>query len=195
MWRVRDEGFRTGVHRVRGRRRRSGARRGAGLRRGAGQPEIAGLPTAGPLTDWGLPLARFAHDLCAVACVGTLLAAAVLAPATSPESARCLRAARGWALGWAFATLLSYVLTLSSFIPMPVAGLLAAPDMLAFGTELPQTRALLLVLAVTFVSAAATVLPKVPRWVPLAVAAFGLLPPAYVGHAASAGTTISPSPR
>lgn len=154
---------------------------------GAGQPEIAGLPTAGPLTDWGLPLARFAHDLCAVACVGTLLAAAVLAPAASPESARCLRAARGWALGWAVATLLSYVLTLSSFIPMPVADLLAAPDMLAFGTTLPQTRALLLVLAATFVTAAATVVPKAPRWVPLAVAAFGLLPPAYVGHAASAG--------
>ncbi|GAA1651332.1 cytochrome c oxidase assembly protein [Nonomuraea maheshkhaliensis] len=153
---------------------------------GAGAPPIAGLPAAGPVTDWGLPLARFAHELCAVACVGTALAA-VLAPAASPESARCLRAAGWWALGWAFSSLLGYVLTLSSFIPMPVAHLLAAPGLLSFGTDLPQTRALLVVTAVTFVVAVATMVPRLPRWVPVTVAVFGLLPPAYVGHAASAG--------
>ncbi|MEV0310814.1 cytochrome c oxidase assembly protein [Nonomuraea fuscirosea] len=153
---------------------------------GAGVPPIAGLPAAGPLTDWGLPLARFAHELCAVACVGTALAA-VLAPAVSPESARCLRAAGWWALGWAFAGLLGYVLTLSSFIPMPVADLLAAPGLLSVGTDLPQTRALLVVTAVTFVVAVATMAPRLPRWIPVAVAVCGLLPPAYVGHAASAG--------
>ncbi|WP_195900076.1 cytochrome c oxidase assembly protein [Nonomuraea cypriaca] len=153
---------------------------------GVGAPEIAGLPTAGALTDWGLPLARFAHDVCALACVGTLLGAAVLAPATSPESAWCLRAAGWWALGWAFATLVSYVLTLSDFFPMPVAEVVSAPHLLNFGTSLPQTQALLVVLAVTFVVAAATLVPRLPRWVPLVIAVFGLLPPAYVGHAASA---------
>ncbi|MEV4068142.1 cytochrome c oxidase assembly protein [Nonomuraea fuscirosea] len=153
---------------------------------GAGVPPIAGLPAAGPLTDWGLPLARFAHELCAVACVGTALAA-VLAPVASPESARCLRAAGWWALGWAFASLLGYLLTLSSFIPMPVADLLAAPGLLSVGTDLPQTRALLVVTAVTFVVAVATMAPRLPRWIPVAIAVCGLLPPAYVGHAASAG--------
>ncbi|WP_327580488.1 bifunctional copper resistance protein CopD/cytochrome c oxidase assembly protein [Nonomuraea sp. NBC_00507] len=152
---------------------------------GAGAPAIPGLPTAGPLTDWGLPLTRFLHVVCAVACVGTLLAA-VLAPAGSAEPARCLCAAGWWALGWAFTTLLSYVLTLSSFIPMPVAELLATPGRLNIGTLLPQTQALLVVLGVTFVVAAATYARRLPRWIPLAIAVFGLLPPAYVGHAASA---------
>ncbi|MFI6921863.1 cytochrome c oxidase assembly protein [Nonomuraea spiralis] len=153
---------------------------------GIGTVEVFGLPTAGPVTDWGLPLARFALDLCAVACVGTLLAASVLAPAGSPESARCLRAAGWWALGWAVAALAGYVLTLSSFIPMPVWNLLAEPGMLDFGTSLPQTQALLVVLVTTFGVAVATLVRGMPGWVPLALAAFGLLPPAYVGHAASA---------
>ncbi|MFI6180672.1 cytochrome c oxidase assembly protein [Nonomuraea sp. NPDC051191] len=153
---------------------------------GAGTVEVFGLPTAGPVTDWGLPLARLALDLCAVACVGTLLAASVLAPGGSPESERCLRAAGWWALGWAVAALAGYVFTLSSFIPMPVANLLAEPGMLDFGTSLPQTQALLVVLVTTFAVALTTLVRRLPAWVPLAVAAFGLLPPAYVGHAASA---------
>ncbi|MGP3964188.1 cytochrome c oxidase assembly protein [Nonomuraea sp. 3N208] len=152
---------------------------------GAGAPAIPGLPTAGPLTDWGLPLTRLIHVVCGVACVGTLLAA-LLAPAGSAEPARCLRAAGWWALGWAFTTLLSYVLTLSSFIPMPVAELLATPGRLNIGTLLPQTQALLVTLGVTFVVAAATFARRLPRWIPLAIAVFGMLPPAYVGHAASA---------
>ncbi|MFG1694276.1 cytochrome c oxidase assembly protein [Nonomuraea sp. NPDC049309] len=154
---------------------------------GAGAPRIAGLPTAGPVTEWGLPLARLAYEVCAAACVGTLLAACALAPATAPERGRCLRAAGWWALGWAFCSLLTYLLTLSSFIPMPVANLLAEPGMLGFGAGLPQTRALLLVVGITFVVATATMAPRLPRWPPLAFAVAGLLPPAYVGHAASAG--------
>ena len=72
----------------------------AALRFGGGivETEIAGLPSAGPFTDWGLPLARFCSDLCAVGCLGTLLAA-LLAPAAAPESAACTRAAGWWALG------------------------------------------------------------------------------------------------
>ncbi|MFI7134950.1 cytochrome c oxidase assembly protein [Nonomuraea sp. NPDC050153] len=150
---------------------------------GAIKPEIPGLPTAGPLTEWGLPLARFCYDLCAVGCVGTLTAA-LLAPASSPESLACRRAAGRWALGWALATALSYVLTLSNLIPLPVGALFASPDMLEFGVSIPQTQALLLVLAVTAVLGVSRRLPAGLR---LAVAVFGLLPPAYVGHAASAG--------
>ncbi|MEU0566852.1 cytochrome c oxidase assembly protein [Nonomuraea sp. NPDC005983] len=153
---------------------------------GAAEPEIVGLPTAGPLTSWGLPLVRFCYDLCAVACVGTLLAAVVLAPSTSPESAACVRAAGGWALGWAVTAVLSYVLTLSNIIPLPVANLLDSPDLLSFGTSIPQTQALLVVVAGAVVVTLFTRLRGVPRWIPLAIAAFALLPPAYVGHASSA---------
>ncbi|MGV9383153.1 cytochrome c oxidase assembly protein [Nonomuraea sp. NPDC003707] len=150
---------------------------------GAIKPELPGLPTAGPFTEWGLPLARFCFDVCAVGCVGTLVAA-LLAPASSPESRSCRRAAGWWALGWALATGLSYVLTLSNLIPLPAGALLASPDLLEFGTSIPQTQALLVVLAATVVVGLTWRLPSAVR---LAVAVFGLLPPAYVGHAASAG--------
>ncbi|MET9248207.1 cytochrome c oxidase assembly protein [Nonomuraea sp. NPDC003709] len=150
---------------------------------GAIKPELPGLPTAGPFTEWGLPLARFCFDVCAVGCVGTLVAA-LLAPASSPESRSCRRAVGWWALGWALATGLSYVLTLSNLIPLPAGALLASPDLLEFGTSIPQTQALLVVLAATVVVGLTWRLPSAVR---LAVAVFGLLPPAYVGHAASAG--------
>ncbi|MBB5776872.1 cytochrome c oxidase assembly protein [Nonomuraea jabiensis] len=150
---------------------------------GAIKPEFPGLPTAGPFTEWGLPLARFCFDACALGCVGTLTAA-LLAPASSPESRSCRRAAGWWALGWALATALSYVLTLSNLIPLPAGDLLASPDLLEFGTSIPQTQALLVVLAATAVAGLTWRLPPAVR---LAVAVFGLLPPAYVGHAASAG--------
>ncbi|MET7327506.1 cytochrome c oxidase assembly protein [Nonomuraea sp. NPDC005650] len=150
------------------------------------EPEIAGLPTAGSLTDWGLPLVRFCYNLCAVATVGTLLAAVVLAPAGSPEKATCVRAARRWALGWMLTAALSYPLTMSNILPLPVTDLLADPGLLRFGLTIPQSRALLPVLGAAMMVVLATRLPRLPGWVPLLVAVFALLPPAYVGHAATA---------
>ncbi|WP_433511564.1 cytochrome c oxidase assembly protein [Nonomuraea sp. CA-143628] len=152
---------------------------------GVSEPKIAGLPTAGPLTDWGLPLVRFCYNLCAVACVGTLLAAVLFAPAASPESAACVRAAGWWALAWAATAVLSYLLTLSNIIPLPVTNLLGSSDMLSFGMSFPQTQALLVVLVAAVVVAVLTHLPRLPKVIPLAIAAFAILPPAYVGHAAS----------
>lgn len=153
---------------------------------GAAEPEIAGLPTAGPLTDWGLPLVRFCYHLCAVATVGTLLAAAVLAPAGSPEKTACVRAAGRWALGWAVTILLSYLLTVSDVTALPATNLILSPDLLEFGMSIPQARVLLLVLAAAVVAGLATRLRRLPQGIPLVIAAFGLLPPTYVGHAASA---------
>ncbi|MFI7641166.1 cytochrome c oxidase assembly protein [Nonomuraea sp. NPDC049400] len=153
---------------------------------GARGPAIAGLPTAGPLTAWGMPLVRFCYHLCAVATVGTLLAAAVLAPLSSPQKAACLRAAGRWALGWAAAGLLSYLLTVSEVTALPVPNLLAAPELLAFSLSIPQARVLLLVAAMVAVAGVAARLPRLPAWIPLAIAAFSTLPPTYVGHAASA---------
>jgi putative copper resistance protein D len=161
----------------------------AALRFGGGivETEIAGLPSAGPFTDWGLPVARFCVNLCAVGCLGTLLAAAVLAPVTSPESIGCTRAAGWWALGWAASAAMSYLLTVSSIIPMPLADLLAFRELLSFGASSPQAQAMLLVLALATVLVPLTLLPRVPGWARLATAAFAILPPAYVGHAASSG--------
>ncbi|MGW4967681.1 cytochrome c oxidase assembly protein [Nonomuraea sp. NPDC004186] len=150
------------------------------------EPVIAGLPTAGPVTEWALPLVKLGYDLCAVATLGTLLAAVVLAPAGSPEKAACLRAARWWALGWAVTAALSYPLTMSYVLPLPVTDLIVDPGLLRYGLTIPQARALLPVLGAITMVVLATRLPRLPGWVAPAVAAFGLLPPAYVGHAASA---------
>ncbi|MEV4111553.1 cytochrome c oxidase assembly protein [Nonomuraea sp. NPDC049695] len=157
-----------------------------GLGHGAGEPAIAGLPTAGPLTAWGLPLVRFCYHLCSVATVGTLLAAAVLAPPASTQKAACLRAAGRWALGWVATGLLSYLLTLSEITALPVPDLLASPELLGLSLSIPQARVLLLVAAVVVVAGAATRLRRLPAWIPLAITAFAILPPTYVGHAASA---------
>ncbi|MGR6920275.1 bifunctional copper resistance protein CopD/cytochrome c oxidase assembly protein [[Actinomadura] parvosata] len=154
---------------------------------GAGaEPGIAGLPDAGPLTAWGLPLVRFCSDLCAVATVGTLLAAAVLAPPGSPERAACARAAGRWALGWALAIVASYLFTVSDVVAVPVPDLLAAPALLGSGLSILQARVLPLVLAVVVAAAVAARVPRLPKLVPLVLAVFGTLPVTYVGHAASA---------
>ncbi|MEU4226404.1 cytochrome c oxidase assembly protein [Nonomuraea sp. NPDC026600] len=153
------------------------------------QQAIPGLPKAGPITDWGLPLARFVYDLCAFATVGTLVAAVLLAPRGTPEAAACLRAAGRWALGWAAAAALMYLLTISEVTGLPLADLLEDPSILTFGTTVPQTQALFIVAAAAGVVAIGTSF-GLSRWwngFLLAIAAFAVLPPAYVGHAASAG--------
>ncbi|MEU7857047.1 cytochrome c oxidase assembly protein [Nonomuraea sp. NPDC049141] len=151
--------------------------------------EIPGLPKAGPITDWGLPLARFVYDLCAFATVGTLVAAVLLAPRGTPEAAACLRAASRWALGWAVAAAAMYLLTISEVTGLPLADLLEDPSILTFGTTVPQTQALFIVAAAAGVVAIGTSFGPSTWWngLLLAVAAFAVLPPAYVGHAASAG--------
>ncbi|MEU7749777.1 cytochrome c oxidase assembly protein [Nonomuraea sp. NPDC049158] len=153
------------------------------------QPSIPGLPKAGPFTDWGMPLARFAYDLCAFATVGTLVAAVILAPRRTPEVAACLRAAGRWGLGWAAAAAMTYLLTISEVVGLPLTDLFESPSILSFGTTVPQTQALLIVAAAAGVVAIGTSLWRSPWWNAflLAVAVFAILPPAYVGHAASAG--------
>ncbi|MER6944323.1 cytochrome c oxidase assembly protein [Nonomuraea sp. NPDC000554] len=160
------------------------------LRFGGGgpRPQLPGLPDAGLVTGWGLPLARFAYDACAVATVGTLLAAVVLSPRGTPEAAACVRAAGRWALGWAAATVLTYLFTLSDVIGAPLSVLFEDPVVLGFGTSLPQTQAMLVVLAGAVVVALGTRLRLnvTGNVALLGLAAFGTLPPAYVGHASSA---------
>ncbi|MBT2227651.1 bifunctional copper resistance protein CopD/cytochrome c oxidase assembly protein [Nonomuraea sp. NEAU-A123] len=153
------------------------------------QQSFPGLPKAGPITDWGLPLARFVYDLCAFATVGTLVAAVLLAPRGTPEAAACLRAAGRWALSWAAAAAVTYLLTISEVTGLPLADLLEDPSILTFGTTVPQTQALFIVAVAAGVVAIGTSFGPSP-WLNgflLAVAAFAVLPPAYVGHAASAG--------
>ncbi|MFG1685739.1 cytochrome c oxidase assembly protein [Nonomuraea sp. NPDC049269] len=160
---------------------------------GGPPPPIKGLPTPGPLTVWGLSVTRLALDLCSIATVGALVAGVVLAPRDAPEANACVRAAGWWALAWAVCALMTYLLTLSNILSMPANEVLGDFTLLNFGTTLPQTQAMLVVTCTATVVVLASSRMKeagLPRWTGVALlvtAGFGLLPPVYVGHAASAG--------
>ncbi|GII87967.1 copper resistance D precursor [Sphaerisporangium siamense] len=151
------------------------------------QPEIPGLPSPGPVTSFGLPIVRVVHDACAVATIGLLLAAVALA--NGADTRRHLtRLAGQWALAWAATAVVTQVLTLSDLLGLPVGEALESGFLINFSTEVPQGEAFLIVTLITLVIAAATTLTLGPagRALLLALAVFAVLPPAYVGHSASA---------
>jgi cytochrome c oxidase assembly factor CtaG/putative copper export protein len=156
---------------------------------GGGWPraEIPGLPSPGMLTTLGLPVVRVVHDVCAVATVGILLAAVALA-GDAGSRREITRAAGPWALAWAASAALTQILTLSDLLGLPVGEALGSGFLPTFSIEVPQGQAFLLVTLLAVVIAVATTLP-VRTWgrvLLLALAIFAVLPPAYVGHSASA---------
>ncbi|TFV57913.1 hypothetical protein E4P41_13695 [Geodermatophilus sp. DF01-2] len=161
---------------------------------GGGRPTSGapGLTQAGPLVDWGLPVATLAGRIAALGTVGTLLFAAVLLPGSGrtlpAASRRALRVASGWALAWAVSTVVGALLTLSRLIGVPPASV-PASSVGTFVTDLPAGR------AAVVVTAAAVVLALVARRCTralgaallLAVAVTGLVVPAVLtGHSAAA---------
>jgi len=157
---------------------------------GRPQPSIPGLPSPGPVTLWGLPVVRLALDVCAAMTVGLLVTAVVLALGHDErERARIARGARWWAAAWAACAAATFALTLSDVLGLPVHEALASEILVAFALQLPQGRALLLVAGLAAaVAAACAVLPRsgTARVAALGVAVAALLPPAYVGHSATA---------
>ncbi|WP_405143016.1 bifunctional copper resistance protein CopD/cytochrome c oxidase assembly protein [Sphaerisporangium sp. NBC_01403] len=156
---------------------------------GGGWPreEIPGLPSPGVLTTLGLPVVRVVHDVCAVATVGTLLSAVALA-GDAASRREITRAAGHWALAWAASAEVTQILTLSDLLGLPVGEALQSGFLFTFSTEVPQGQAFMLVTLLALVIAGATTLP-VGFWgrgALLAIAIFAVLPPAYVGHSASA---------
>jgi putative copper export protein len=151
------------------------------------RPEILGLPSPGTLTTLGLPVVRVVHDICAVATVGILLAAVALAGDAASQR-EITRSAGPWALGWAASAALTQILTLSDLLGLPVGEALESGFLPTFSVEVPQGQAFLLVTLLALVIAAAATLPIGPwgRASLLALAIFAVLPPAYVGHSASA---------
>ena len=87
----------------------------------------SGLSDAGPLVSWGAPVVTLIGRLAAVATVGSLLFAAVLLPggsgALTPAARRAVRAAAVWSSGWAAATVLAGVLTVSRLVGLAPASL------------------------------------------------------------------------
>ncbi|MCR3741057.1 putative copper resistance protein D [Actinomadura glauciflava] len=144
-----------------------------------------GLSQAGALTKAGLVTARLGGDVAAILTVGWLLVAAVFVPG-APAARRCLRAASLTATAWAACTLALIVCTVLDLFgvgPTRVTG-----DMMrTFLVELPQGRALFLVLAATIAVSVASSHPRAADGAGylLAGALAGMLPPLFTGHAAS----------
>ncbi|NDU75157.1 hypothetical protein GWI34_21365 [Actinomadura sp. DSM 109109] len=150
-----------------------------------GETAAPGLSRAGALAKTGLATARLGGDAAAVLTVGWLLAAAVFVPGTA-AARRCLRAASLTATAWTACTLGLIVFTVLDLFGVGVAGVTG--DMVRmFLLELPQGRALLLVLAATVAVSVAASLPRAEGGAGylLAAALAGMLPPLFTGHAAN----------
>ncbi|MDK3258748.1 copper resistance D family protein [Blastococcus capsensis] len=162
---------------------------------GAG-PDSSGLAGAGPLVEWSLPVVTLAGRIAAVGTIGTLLFAAVLLPGgraiLSPAGRRAAAAASWWAVGWAGATALGAVLTLSRLVGVPPTALTWS-SVRVFVDETGAGRAALLVAvlaAVLALGARRCTRPGTARV--LLAGALGALvtPVALSGHASGAGDHV-----
>ena len=153
---------------------------------------LPGIPSPGPLTEWALPAVTFLGNAAGVLAVGATVTAAFLLPGDGRSVAAhgwvLLRRATWAALVWLVAALLSVVLTVSDVLGVPVADLSSA-SVVSFAVSIAQGQSLLvqagLALLVAVLSRAG-----VSRGLAAAAAVAamaGLLPPAFTGHAASAG--------
>lgn len=153
---------------------------------------LPGIPSPGPVTEWLLPVISMLANLCGVLTVGLTTTAAFLLPGDGPSVAahgwQLLRRVTWAALTWALLSAAAIVLTVSDVLGMPVTEL-NRQAVVSFALSISQGQALLLqsgsALAVAILSrggvsrglAACTAL----------LAMLCLLPPAFTGHAASAG--------
>jgi putative copper resistance protein D len=152
----------------------------------------AGLSDAGGLTRRLLPLARGLFEIGAVGTVGALVAAGWLlgspSDSTGPARRRLLRAATGWASAWCAVTLVYLLASVSQVVGVPLLRLLRTPDMLLYGIDLPEGRALVLIaltaLAVALWSSALRTVVWTRIFAGVALASMG--PLLATGHAATA---------
>ncbi|MFD1858525.1 hypothetical protein EHW97_09415 [Aeromicrobium camelliae] len=151
-----------------------------------------GIPDPGPLVGWALPIARLLTDLGAVATVGFLLVAVLLLPSGAQLqglSVQAVRVASWTAIGWAAAGLVLLVLNVSDIFARPVTGLNI--DLLgSFIIDFAPGRAFALqVLGALIVAVVCrwTLAPR-PLAVTLGIALATVVPVAFAGHAANAGS-------
>jgi cytochrome c oxidase assembly factor CtaG/putative copper export protein len=153
---------------------------------------LPGIPSPGLFTEWALPLVSFAANALGVLVVGNTITAAFLLPGDGPSVSahgwQLLRRGSWLAAGWAFAALAMVVLTVSDVLAVPI-GDLSAHAVVSFAFSINQGQSLLLqaglALVVTVLGRAGT--SRGLALLTAVVAGAALLPPAFTGHAASAG--------
>jgi cytochrome c oxidase assembly factor CtaG/putative copper export protein len=157
---------------------------------------IPDLTQTGAVTLECLAVSKLAMNTSAALTVGWLLMAAVFVPSDGPASSsldslgrRCLRAASLSAVAWAASTAALVVFSVSDIFGIALGPSISGDMLRTFLLELPQGRALLLVVLVATALSVAAHLPKTPGGAGylLLVALCGLMPPLFTGHAASAG--------
>jgi putative copper resistance protein D len=161
---------------------------------GAYAPGLPGLPDPGPIVGWGNPMLRVLTDLAGVATVGWLLAATILDPSgkdgvVSKSGRRDLKRATAFAVAWAVLALLQMFFELANVLGLPLSEA-ATPDVVStYATEIPATRALLVMAVLATVVAIGAVATSTTgaagAWLLVAIAATSL--PALAGHSAGLG--------
>ncbi|WP_245923458.1 cytochrome c oxidase assembly protein [Paractinoplanes atraurantiacus] len=153
---------------------------------------LPGIPSPGAATTWALPFVTFAANALGVLVAGITVTAAFLLPGDGPSVS-----AHGWvllrrttwlALGWAMAALALLVLTVSDVLGVPV-GDLSSHSVVSFALSINQGQALLVQAGLALL-VAVLCRAGVSRGLAFTVAvlaAIAVLPPAFTGHAASAG--------
>jgi putative copper export protein len=155
---------------------------------GGGAPERdpSGLTEVGAGTAWALPVLRLLSDVTAVACIGALLAAAVLLPDDEgrlrPQGRRAVADATLAAAVWSVAALGLAVSTAAVVLGVPASSLTSRLDDVLALREVREiaASAVLAALVAALVSGIRT--RTAARW-GLALAAVALLPPLLSGHA------------
>jgi cytochrome c oxidase assembly factor CtaG/putative copper export protein len=159
---------------------------------GAPQPVPLGLPDAGPITGWGLPLARLTADLAGMVAIGGLLTVTWLLGGSAGGLTRSglasMKTAGTASLVAALAAAVEIQLTLSDFLGVPTAQSFGVTETRSFLTQTPQGRTLLaqVVLSLAVAGTARLVTTRGNAAILLLVATAALAVPALAGHSATA---------
>lgn len=153
---------------------------------------LPGIPSPGPVTEWALPVTGFLANALGVLAVGFTVTAAFLLPgdgaSVAPHGWLLLRRTTWLALGWAVASVALLLLTVSDVLGTPVTRL-STPAVSSFAFSISQGQALVWQagLAVLLAALSRAGVSRGLAAVTAIVAGVALLPPAFTGHAASAG--------
>jgi cytochrome c oxidase assembly factor CtaG/putative copper export protein len=159
---------------------------------GIARSRITGLPDAGPVTAWGLPATAFLVEAAATLTVGLFTTAAFMLPGDGkeigPAAYRLQRFAAWAAATWAAATLALIVFSVSDLLGRPLSGI-SLTVVYSYVTAVSQGQALVVEALLAFVAASVASMTVSRGWAAFGavVAAVGVLPPAFTGHAAGAG--------
>jgi cytochrome c oxidase assembly factor CtaG/putative copper export protein len=159
---------------------------------GAPQPVPLGLPDAGPITGWGLPLARLTADLAGMVAVGALLTVTWLLGGSTGGLTRSgissMRTAGVASLVAALAAVMEIQLTLSDFLGIPPDQSFGPTQTWSFLSQTPQGRTLIAQVGLSFVVGvtARLVTSRGGAALLLLAATTALASPALTGHSSTA---------